>query len=503
VATGASIRKMADGRMHITAIKKGGEIILDNSQAFEGGSISEIAPVTRLELTEHTYAKGGEPIKLYEGAVMGDEVIRFSEPAYDLTIENGTILESSANYAKVRGSGNVILSGTKYIHTTRVLGKGESTATTKTYQVKDAYLVNPLNSSSTLDRLYTYARCNRIIIQDVFIEDERPGDMVSVIDPHTGKLEPAAIQSLDVTFSKSLRAYAKFLVEYVPQGISTGYQNRVLITKSGSFTVPTGVTEIGVVLIGGGTGGHSGHPGKDGTSGWSSTPYGGEGGEGSEGGSGGRVLQLTLQVNPGDVIAATIGTGGTGAVFGVGGEEGNEGSATTFNGYSSDDGSVMKYGYIDLYSGDVYAIDGIAGIDGADGGHGGNNGDGGAGGNVGTAIGGSGGTRYKSSIGYAGGGGGGGAAYGKNGSAGTDGKYKPITFTGGSGGDGATPVKAATGAVPGQGGQGGHGGGGGGGGGGVNNSEYGSDGEWGGSAGSGGNGGAGGNGAAGCVIIYY
>lgn len=108
------------------------------------------------------------------------------------------------------------------------------------------------------------------------------------------------------------------------------YENSAIFTAAGTFTVPEGVTELRVILVGkGANGGH----GKDGT--WYN-----RGADGANG-AGGKVWASTISVNPGDSYAITIAT------------------ETTFGLHSSADGLRYPDGYVDIVRGITYARTGI------------------------------------------------------------------------------------------------------------------------------------------------
>ena len=112
------------------------------------------------------------------------------------------------------------------------------------------------------------------------------------------------------------------------------YTKRVEFTESGTFTVPDGVTEIRIILVGGGTGGA-----------WADgVPHNG---------AGGYVYEADIAVTAGDTYAVTIGTGGA-----AGSASGAAGGNTTFGEYSSLDGKRYEPSYIDLASGKTYGMRG-------------------------------------------------------------------------------------------------------------------------------------------------
>ena len=194
--------------------------------------------------------------------------------------------------------------------------------------------------------------------------------------------------SLDTTMSGTLKSEMAALVGFLPPQPETTeyYDERVLLTGSGEWTVPEGITELRAVLIGGGQGGKCGQPGQAATagrsdSGTSSTSYttdrrrsvsaqvGGVGGQGGDGGHPGAVYVEDLTPTPGQVIAYACGTGGAGGAYEpTTSPDGADGTATTFGELSSALGSYSDAGYYDAISGETYAAKGDDGIAGGDGG---------------------------------------------------------------------------------------------------------------------------------------
>lgn len=108
------------------------------------------------------------------------------------------------------------------------------------------------------------------------------------------------------------------------------FQNRAVLTASGSWTAPAGVSALRVILVGHGT---DGQDGKDGS--WSSS------GEDGADGIGGKVWSGTININDQQTFAVTIGEE---AVFGA---------------YSSANGVSYPLGYTDVASGDSFARGGV------------------------------------------------------------------------------------------------------------------------------------------------
>ena len=180
------------------------------------------------------------------------------------------------------------------------------------------------------------------------------------------------------------------LVGFVPpkyEQIVT-YDEHEILTDSGTWAVPEGVTEIRVVLIGGGGAGFDGTDGEPGTFngfGASDSDYktvkpalgqtgsvtanascnvrsssGGAGGEGGAAGTPGKIYQITVDVVPGQNIQYQCGSAGL--------TNGAVGTDSTFGEYSSASGESSQIGYTDITTGAVYAKGGSPGNAGGSGG---------------------------------------------------------------------------------------------------------------------------------------
>lgn len=109
------------------------------------------------------------------------------------------------------------------------------------------------------------------------------------------------------------------------------YQKRAVITKSGSWTGPAGVTSLRLILVGKGQTGGTGTPGT-----WESDGEPGADGEGA------KVWNGTISINSGETFTISIAEN------------------TTFGPFSSANGNVYPYGYTDIASGDSWARTGVS-----------------------------------------------------------------------------------------------------------------------------------------------
>lgn len=521
-AIGAWLHTDENGTLRVQKLWDGvASIIGPGSVHAANIQVKYLDPVSAVAVTEHQYIAGTEDVTLFEGTAQQGDVIEFDEPAHTLTAEGFTVLESGANYA-VLSAGTGKLTGKSYVHNRRVVTRTLTEGAAKNVEeIADATLVSLVNSSAVAQRMAAYYACREQLTVDVNPAAEHAGHVVSLWNEWDKQQTLACIASRETKISGLLKSRTSALVGFLPPQPETTeyYDERVILTGSGEWTVPEGVTSLRVVLVEHGADGLDGSSGASGGSvslivtdteakpggTWSRQPgAGGAGGAGGEGGLGGRILSADLNVFSGTVFAYSADT------------------ATTFGTLSAQNGSRSDAGFTDPVTGDVFGKKGDDGSAGGDGGGGGsangsnfNPGENGTGVPPNTGGAGSEGnykrfeeseTVYKN--GYllvAGGTGGGGAAVGNNGQD----AVQPLTsgVRAGAGANAAPPSGAVN---YGCGGYGGNGGGGGGGASGLylRHGAYMYDGTPSGTwldlaGGIGGSGSTGGPGGAGCIIIYY
>ncbi len=387
-AIGAALTTDNNGVLRVEPLWDGVSSSIGETRMYFDGSVETEKPISAVTVTEHQYVAGTDEKELFSGTSQQGDIITFSEPMHSLTATGFTILESGANYAKI-SSGSGSLKGKTYIHNTRLVTQTVTeNAAENVKSVTDATLVSLVNSSAVAKRLADYYKCRETITNGIVSGQEKPGHVVSVYHPYDKQMVSACIVSLDTTMSGTLKSEMAALVGFLPpQPESSEYfDERVLLTGSGEWTVPEGITEIRAVLIGGGQGGKCGQPGQAATagrsdSGTSSTSYttdrrrsvsaqvGGVGGQGGDGGHPGAVYVEDLTPTPGQVIAYACGIGGVGEAYEpTTSPDGADGTATTFGALSSALGSYSDAGYYDTISGETYAAKGDDGIAGGDGG---------------------------------------------------------------------------------------------------------------------------------------
>lgn len=388
-AIGAALTTDNNGVLRVEPLWDGVSSSIGETRMYFDGSVETEKPISAVTVTEHQYIAGTNEKELFSGTSQQGDIITFSEPMHSLTATGFTILESGANYAKI-SSGSGSLKGKTYIHNTRLVTQTVTEGAAENVKsVTDATLVSLVNSSAVAKRLADYYKCRETITNGIVSGQEKPGHVVSVYHPYDKKMVSACIVSLDTTMSGTLKSEMAALVGFLPpQPESSEYfDERVILTGSGVWTVPEGVTSYTRVLIGGGRGGSSGHwggsPAVRASKSWTEKSdalrryvgfnkgvslEGGNGGMPGVPGEGGKVLVETVtDAVPGAKVPYACGRGGYGGVFSQGNDVGAPGTATTMGGATSDTGSSSEAGYTDAITGEVFAAKGKSGIAGSPG----------------------------------------------------------------------------------------------------------------------------------------
>lgn len=157
--------------------------------------------LTELRLTLHSYTQTDESAELYKAADSGTGTniyVGFSEPMHSLTITNGSISSSGANFAIITAQSGCVLTGKKYRDLTSVITKTNPLTNVgdpaNIIEVKDMTLVGASNGAELLESLWDYyVKCGTIT-SELVINGERPGDLVTLTTEYLGEVE-ARIES--------------------------------------------------------------------------------------------------------------------------------------------------------------------------------------------------------------------------------------------------------------------------------------------------------------------
>lgn len=372
-AYGLNFVRSDSGEMMVTYIFDAPSTQIADAKIYSGGSVTIPDLATRIEIDEHGFhpdlAEYEEVFNNKEQTYpSGEYIITFDKaPLQRLYAESGTIkiVKWCPNAAIVTGSG--VLKGQPYTHTTRTLVKGsEDGVNGKTIKIDSVYMVTANTSFYLLDTLWSYYAKRKEIEFDVVYSGETLGSNYKFLNPYR-EIEQGVLSEIKLDASATTRCAAKFVAGYRVSAGDWRLTKRVVLTGTGSWTVPESVFQkstprIIVLLIGGGSGGASGLKGQNGKSQTMSSRFTGSknvGGSDGEPGDGGKILQIVIN---GDNLQRTYayqcGTGGHGGDIcfsDTNANIGTPGSDTTFGVYSSANGTRSVSGIKDYYSGTTYA----------------------------------------------------------------------------------------------------------------------------------------------------
>ena len=394
-AIGAYLGVDQEGVLRVEPLWDGVSSAVTADRVYNDGSVDYGSAVSSVSVLEHQYLDidTEDTTTLFDGTATANITVIFDDPMFNLQATGFSILESGANYA-VLSAGTGTLTGIPYLHTTREVVRTVTPGATENVKtISDATLVSLVNSQAVAERMAEYYKHTVTINNPILAESERAGHVVSIYDPYDRVMVNACISSMDVTMSAKARAETAALVGFKPPqpGTIPYYDFREVLTGSGEWTVPDGVTSVGYVLFSGAQGGKAGRKGGDsGTSktityqikSWMTGEVsskggvtvwdgpGGIGGLGGEGGKGSKIYQGNISVTPGQKISYNCGIGGEGATYDANNPdaEGAEGTDTTFGEISSSMGSYpQETGWTDPTTEETFSTPGLDGLPGGNG----------------------------------------------------------------------------------------------------------------------------------------
>lgn len=367
---GAILTYGQNGRPRVLFLKNLQPISISDDDIDINESTTYDTPVTKVIVTEHSYYESDldAQVSLFDNTdgsgSVSHKIVEFANPCHGLEATGLTVHESGANYAVVSGTGT--LTGYEYTHSMRLFERSTGkTGEERIASVENITLVSALNSANIAARVADYLAIGEINECSIVLgsKDIRPGTLLSYNDPD-GDPSQGLVQEAAITLSETDVALCRIVKGYLPDYFGNNYQNYDLLTGSGTYTVPAGVTKMRIIVVQAGTGGGCGYAGQSSQGG---DP--GQGGQPGEPGSAGKVFALDIDVSPGETFSYSCGTGGLPGT--TAGEAGQPGGETTFGQYTSEDGEVPANGIVNILTGDVYAKPGKEGTPGAPGGPGG------------------------------------------------------------------------------------------------------------------------------------
>lgn len=202
-----------------------------------------------------------EETTLFEGAASEGDVITFDDPMHSLTASGFSILDMGPTMQRFPPALEHLQE--KISHNTREITRVYTGNEPNIKTVTEATLVSIVNAVSVAERLVNYFQWTETILADVSYTGELPGDRTDIWHPYDEVTVPACIANAEIMLSHTLKASETLLVGFVPPQHEQVvlYDQRVVLTGTGTFSFPAGVTDARAVLISGGQAGGDGEDG--------------------------------------------------------------------------------------------------------------------------------------------------------------------------------------------------------------------------------------------------
>lgn len=177
-AIGAVVTTQSSSTIKIAPLPED-ETRFERSDIFQGGKVETEPRIAKVEVLAHKYSKTTETETLLENEVISgsDVLVTFNEPHHYYSITGGTITGSGANWVTITASGEVTLTGRKYLHSTvrRSWKNAEATVSERNNEliVEEATLVHSGNVADVLKRLRTICQYRQTLTQEVAVSDEK------------------------------------------------------------------------------------------------------------------------------------------------------------------------------------------------------------------------------------------------------------------------------------------------------------------------------------------
>lgn len=260
-------------------------------------------------------------------------------------------LDNIESYPEMSANDDISLITFTLSDGTEVSYNGNSLAASKTASVNNPFLHTVAQARAVAEQIITAHGGNQIATTGRGDFTSEIGDVATVqLDKSNATTARVMYQSFGFQGGVLRGCQTKLLQ-------ATGgklYDETVLITESGTWKCPEGVTAARLTL---GQGGQGGGKGYRGTISLSGSNVVAENGERGVAGSGGKIWHMTVPLAENQTYTVEIGAGGAAGT--IAGEAGAEGGHTTFAAYTSANGEVYPNGYTDILNGDSYGRSGV------------------------------------------------------------------------------------------------------------------------------------------------
>lgn len=199
-AIGAVVTTARNNKIIIKELSNDIKQIYTDSDIYVGDKFERRDKATQIQLTLHNYTAISETVELYKGDAGQNLVIQFSEPIHDLSITNGQIISSNANFALINANDECVLSGQRYCDSQKVISLKNELITPSDPQniitFSDCTLINDTNAQQIAQKIFDYYKSMTFSDIKLKIKDSTVGDKITFATSFMGE-QSGMIESLN------------------------------------------------------------------------------------------------------------------------------------------------------------------------------------------------------------------------------------------------------------------------------------------------------------------
>lgn len=207
MAIGGVVNTAYSEKVIITPLQAEIKRTIDTHEQFTGASIETLSKVTGVTVEGYKYTQSSESVELFNDTLNDTITVQFGEPIHNLTITNGTVVESGVNYATIQGKGATVLTGKRYnistIVSTKVNPSLGALDLQNIVELKNVNIINSNNIIEVRDRIYNYYLNNKRVNTKIMVGENKLGDKVNVDTLYEGT-KTGIIERMATTYTNSL-----------------------------------------------------------------------------------------------------------------------------------------------------------------------------------------------------------------------------------------------------------------------------------------------------------
>ena len=219
------------------------------NRIMQGQNFADDETVTGIEVISHTYTATDENVGAYkaEESGAGEKIfVKFGQPLHSLSISDGEILESGANYAVIKAYSRCVLSGKAYEHITQTRRQDNPVVLAgeveKIVSVENATLVSQYNIDNVIDKCYNWLiKTNQTNLKIVEGKHVQYGEAIKWGEKKWGEFKWGEKNPNIVTYDKGVNVGENINAETEYLGVVSGRLIKQTFNLNGNIIIKEAV----------------------------------------------------------------------------------------------------------------------------------------------------------------------------------------------------------------------------------------------------------------------